>query len=88
MCADTGAVLDEHQIKTYFPYGGERVFFTKDDMNQIKDFGPPGIFSSTALLFSSLTQVARHRHDSHGIQIQVQAQALSQHQELLLRVPR
>lgn len=41
---NTGQVLfPETQIKTYHEYGGEKIWFTKDDMNDIKNFGKPGI---------------------------------------------
>jgi ATP-dependent DNA helicase 2 subunit 1 len=43
VCDATGAVLEDHQFKTYYPYADEKVFFTKDEMNTIKDLGPPGL---------------------------------------------
>jgi len=43
ICGDTGIFLEEHQIKTYFPYGGETVDMNKDEMKVIKDFGDPGL---------------------------------------------
>jgi len=41
ICSETGAVLEDHQIKTYHLYGGEKVFFKKEEMKQLKDFGEP-----------------------------------------------
>jgi ATP-dependent DNA helicase 2 subunit 1 len=39
----TGATLREDQIKTFFPYGGQKVYFTKSEMKTIKTFGSPGL---------------------------------------------
>lgn len=43
LCADTGAPLLPHQIRTYQLFGGERVTMDKDDMKEIKNFGEPGV---------------------------------------------
>jgi ATP-dependent DNA helicase 2 subunit 1 len=33
-----------HEIKTYFPFGGDKVFFDKDDIKALKAFGSePGL---------------------------------------------
>jgi len=42
-CNSTAANLEDFQIKSYYPYGSEKVYFAKDEMHEIKDFGPPGI---------------------------------------------
>ncbi len=38
-----GDVLFETQIGSYYPLGGEKIRFTKDDMNKIKNFESPGL---------------------------------------------
>jgi len=43
VCGETGAVLEDYQINHFYPYGREKVKFTKAEMTDIKDFGPPGI---------------------------------------------
>lgn len=43
MCKDTGEILEDYQIATYYPYGGEKVNFTKDEMKQVRTFGDPGL---------------------------------------------
>jgi hypothetical protein len=45
--------LEDHQIKKYYTYGGEKVFFTKDEMTTIKTFGQPG--TARALLPAPVT---------------------------------
>eukprot|EP00823_Brevimastigomonas_motovehiculus_P008130 TRINITY_DN7402_c0_g1_i1.p1 TRINITY_DN7402_c0_g1~~TRINITY_DN7402_c0_g1_i1.p1 ORF type:complete len:665 (+),score=195.38 TRINITY_DN7402_c0_g1_i1:67-2061(+) len=41
--SSSGGVVDEKELKKYYPYGGEKVFFTKEEMKTIKTFGPPGL---------------------------------------------
>ena len=46
ICADTGQILDpDQQIRTYHEYGPskERVYFTKDEMKELKTFGNPSL---------------------------------------------
>jgi ATP-dependent DNA helicase 2 subunit 1 len=43
ICRETGANLEEHQIRTFQVYGGTRVFFSRDEMNALKEFGSPGL---------------------------------------------
>lgn len=54
VCGESGEVLEDHQFSKYFPYGNAKVEFTTEEMNTIKDFGPPGLqlmgFKSQALL--------------------------------------
>ena len=44
VCDDTGSYLMTHQIKTFLPYGGGRVFLTKEEMASIKNLGVDGHF--------------------------------------------
>lgn len=48
------AVLEDYQIKTYYPYGGTKVFITKEEMKEIKTFGEPGLSHSVVVLHSTL----------------------------------
>jgi ATP-dependent DNA helicase 2 subunit 1 len=43
LCDDTGAYLTPDQIKKYMPYGGTRVYFSRDDIVQIKYYDVPGL---------------------------------------------
>uniref|UniRef100_A0AAV1U322 SAP domain-containing protein n=1 Tax=Peronospora matthiolae TaxID=2874970 RepID=A0AAV1U322_9STRA len=43
LCEDTGAYLAPDQIKKYIDYGGKRVYFTRDDIVEIKHFDSPGL---------------------------------------------
>lgn len=46
ICADTGQILDpDQQIRTYHEYGPskERVYFSKDEMKELKTFGNPSL---------------------------------------------
>lgn len=43
LCKSTGAHLEEHQMRKFYPYGGQRVFFTKEEVTAIKTFGEPGL---------------------------------------------
>ncbi|RLN61046.1 hypothetical protein BBP00_00005653 [Phytophthora kernoviae] len=43
LCEDTGAYLTPDQIKKYIDYGGKRVYFTRDDVVQIKHYDAPGL---------------------------------------------
>lgn len=43
LCEDTGAYLTPDQIKKYIDYGGKRVYFTRDDMVEIKHYDAPGL---------------------------------------------
>jgi hypothetical protein len=54
ICKETGALLQEHQIKTYAVYGGERVFFTKLEMGALKQIGDGGF---TLMGFKPLSQL-------------------------------
>jgi len=43
-CSDTTSYLLNHEIKHYIPYGGHKIFISKDEMKAIKDASPaPGI---------------------------------------------
>ena len=42
-CAESGEELYENQVKTYLPLGGEKVPFSKEDVQKIKDFGKPSL---------------------------------------------
>lgn len=43
LCEDTGAYLTPDQIKKYIDYGGRRVYFTRDDVVEIKHYDAPGL---------------------------------------------
>ncbi|KAL4110931.1 hypothetical protein PRIC1_002615 [Phytophthora ramorum] len=43
LCEDTGSYLTPDQIKKYIDYGGKRVYFTRDDVVEIKHYDAPGI---------------------------------------------
>jgi len=43
ICQETGAVLYQDQIGTHYPYGGEKVLISKEEMKAIKKFDDPGI---------------------------------------------
>ncbi|KAF4320238.1 hypothetical protein BBO99_00005803 [Phytophthora kernoviae] len=43
LCEDTGVYLTPDQIKKYIDYGGKRVYFTRDDVVQIKHYDAPGL---------------------------------------------
>ncbi|KAJ0408746.1 hypothetical protein P43SY_001970 [Pythium insidiosum] len=43
LCDDTGAYLQADEIKKYIAYGGKRVYFTRDDLVQIKYYDAPGL---------------------------------------------
>jgi hypothetical protein len=51
VCQGTGALLEDFQIRTYFPMGGERVFITKQEMGQIKQLGDMGMVKTYSLIF-------------------------------------
>ena len=42
MCDDTGSYLMTHQIKSFMPYGGARVFLSKEELASIKNLGVDG----------------------------------------------
>ena len=44
VCDDTGSYLMTHQIKSFLPYGGARVFLTKEEVASIKALGVDGQF--------------------------------------------
>lgn len=43
LCEDTGAYLMPDQIKRYIEYGGKRVYFSRDDVVQVKHYDAPGL---------------------------------------------
>ncbi|POM62503.1 ATP-dependent DNA helicase 2 subunit [Phytophthora palmivora] len=43
LCEDTGAYLTPDQIKKYIDYGGKRVYFTRDDIVEVKHYDAPGL---------------------------------------------
>ncbi|CAH0476765.1 unnamed protein product [Peronospora belbahrii] len=43
LCEDTGSYLTPDQIKRYIDYGGKRVYFTRDDIVEIKHYDAPGL---------------------------------------------
>ena len=45
ICDSTGTILDDLSMKTYHEYGPskQRVYFTKNEMKQIKQFGDPSL---------------------------------------------
>ncbi|KAI9029362.1 SPOC like C-terminal domain-containing protein [Hyaloraphidium curvatum] len=43
VCRDTAEPLQPREIKYYYPYGGENVFFTKDEVKEMRSFGEPGL---------------------------------------------
>lgn len=43
LCEDTGAYLTPDQIKRYIEYGGKRVYFSRDDVVQLKYYDSPGL---------------------------------------------
>jgi ATP-dependent DNA helicase 2 subunit 1 len=43
VCNDTGALLMKEQIAHYYPYGGERIRFSKEELQDIKTIDKPGL---------------------------------------------
>ena len=43
VCADTGALLMDSQIKHFYEYGGEKVVFDKEELTQAKTFDVAGV---------------------------------------------
>jgi len=43
LCEETGAILEPKDIGTHFELGGEKVFFKKNDVNEIKKFDEPSM---------------------------------------------
>lgn len=45
ICKETGAILDDLSIKTYYEYGPEKlkIYFTKDEIKKLKEFGEPSL---------------------------------------------
>jgi ATP-dependent DNA helicase 2 subunit 1 len=43
ICEETGAILYDNQIGTYYPYGSEKVVISKEEAKEIKKFDAPGI---------------------------------------------
>ncbi|KAE9105684.1 hypothetical protein PF010_g12915 [Phytophthora fragariae] len=54
LCEDTGAYLTPDQIKKYIDFGGKRVYFTRDDVVEIKHYDAPGLQLICFKPFSSL----------------------------------
>ncbi|CAK4175999.1 unnamed protein product [Aphanomyces euteiches] len=57
LCDHTGTYLAPDQINTFLEYGGHRVYLTKDDMTQIKQFDAAGI---QLLGFEPVTVIRLH----------------------------
>lgn len=43
LCEDTGMFLTPDQMKKYIEYGGKRIYFSRDDIIQIKYYDTPGL---------------------------------------------
>ena len=43
ICQDTGSVLSSTDMEFYYPFGGEKAIFTKEEISKMKYFGPPGL---------------------------------------------
>nr|CCA20428.1 ATPdependent DNA helicase 2 subunit putative [Albugo laibachii Nc14] len=43
LCEDTGAYLSPENIKKYHPYGGTRIYFSKDDIIELKYVDTPSL---------------------------------------------
>ncbi|OZJ01818.1 hypothetical protein BZG36_04811 [Bifiguratus adelaidae] len=63
MCADTTQFLMPTDIKYYFPYGGEKVVFTKEEMAEMRNFGDPGI---TLLGFKARRLLKNYENITHA----------------------
>jgi hypothetical protein len=42
LCQETGSYLTKDKIKTFVPYGGERVYISKDEMSDVKKIADKG----------------------------------------------
>ncbi|KAI8088997.1 SPOC like C-terminal domain-containing protein [Halteromyces radiatus] len=42
-CMDSNLFLTDYDVKYFFPYGGEKVVFTKDEINAMRNVGDPGL---------------------------------------------
>ena len=49
-----GGRLEDYEIKSYYPYGGTKVFFDKAEMSTIKSLGDSGSVCLSALSLDSL----------------------------------
>eukprot|EP00669_Euglena_mutabilis_P000708 TRINITY_DN10941_c0_g1_i1.p1 TRINITY_DN10941_c0_g1~~TRINITY_DN10941_c0_g1_i1.p1 ORF type:complete len:418 (-),score=137.32 TRINITY_DN10941_c0_g1_i1:189-1442(-) len=64
LCADTGAELTEADLCLSYKYGGEDVFFTKDEIARIKtQFGDPGL---KILGFKDQARLKSYHHVKHS----------------------
>ena len=43
ICEETGTILYDNQIGNFFPFGGEKIMISKDEMKQIKKFDQQGL---------------------------------------------
>ncbi len=43
ICEYSGKALQEHNIRSYYPYSDRKVYFTSEDMKAIKTVAPPGL---------------------------------------------
>ncbi|DBA04673.1 TPA: hypothetical protein N0F65_012256 [Lagenidium giganteum] len=59
LCEDTGAYLTPDQIKRYIDYGGKRVYFSRDDIVQIKYYDSPGL---QLICFKPLASLKPHEN--------------------------
>lgn len=49
VCEDTGALLMKEQIAHYYPYGGERIRFSKEELTDIKTIDKPGTTTTPSM---------------------------------------
>lgn len=42
LSSETAEVVHLEDLKQYFMYGGERIYFSRDDISEIKLYAPPG----------------------------------------------
>ncbi|CAG8534330.1 636_t:CDS:10 [Ambispora leptoticha] len=62
ICADTAQRLLSADIKYYYEFGGEKIVFTNDEINELKKFGEMGI---TLLGFKPYNRFKFHYHIEH-----------------------
>lgn len=43
LCEDTGAYVTQNQVKKYIDFGGKRVYFSRDDVVEIKHYDAPSL---------------------------------------------
>ncbi|RUP48803.1 SPOC like C-terminal domain-containing protein [Jimgerdemannia flammicorona] len=64
ICSDTTQYLLPTDLKFYYPYGGEKVVFTKEELAEIKNFGDPGF---TLIGFKPTSALQIYHNLSHPL---------------------